>query len=439
MDRLKMLRLTCFSRNKVGDADVIRRESCRSNMSLQLAEVAQLHERSKKQESKQRADLFKMIFVIAWPIVALLTVTIMNTDRSLEQLDVIRLSGTRMQDYLAVIKEMQKERGMTAFYLGSGENEQVFANLQTQRAATDVAVHVLNELEWTDMHLENITLFSNEELVSYILQHRDRINTDPFNVSVNQNINFYTDIIQVFIGFIRRSLENPSGSVWKTYVAMSAVVSATDSAGIQRALGSTMFALCSAEFHDYFIDLESAHQVDLKAASQYREQTQASLDHRLDSDPMLIPNIRRMKAQITSYEVENLCSNASNVDNIELGQFWFANMTAYLGHVLAEVTAITQEISSAFDDDISVLTNDVILQASILAVSTVMCFVITAWYITCLRRMMSHVQGIAQHSLQMSNQLGDEQRKTARLLYEILPKGIARESNRRSPSLHVDL
>ena len=310
---------------------------------------------------------------------------------------------------------------MTAFYLGSGEDPDVFESLAKQRTLTTRATEMLKDHEWFEIKLKETVLTDLEALKKYIKKHRENVNKHAQNVTVTQNIEFYTEIIQVFIGYIRRVVENPP------QVAMSALVSATDSTGIQRALGSTMLAQCSADYLDWFIRLESEKQADFQTAYQYRSNTERSLKQRLASDPELLTDIEQMKEMFFSYEFES-CDVTSDVDNIEIGEKWFSRLTQYLDNVLAEASEVFDEIKLTFDEETTSLQNDVILQACILAVSTVMCLIVTVWYVTCIRRMTSRVQRIAQHSLEMSRELGQEQRKTARLLYEILPKGIASNS-----------
>ena len=211
------------------------------------------------------------------------------------------------------------------------------------------------------------------------------------------------------------------------YVALVAMVEATDAVGVQRALGSAILASCSDQHLAWFLQLDVKHSDHLSTAFAFSESTHQLFDDRFDAG-QLLADIADMKVDILSFKTPSNCLNQST-ENLELSLRWFANITLYLDNIIDVAHVITTDIEHAFDLLTANIRNDVTINAIVMTLATVACLATTIWYVSCVKAMTRSITSAAMSMHAKSKELTLEKRRTEALLFEILPREVARKSH----------
>ncbi|RXK00517.1 hypothetical protein CRU98_04990 [Arcobacter sp. CECT 8986] len=144
-----------------------------------------------------------------------------------------------------LIHETQKERGMTAGYLGS-KGKKFKNSLSNQRELTNEKFANLKEI-FSNMDKS----FLGKASLAYINASMEKLeklqNTrnlvDSLNISGKEAINYYTDINKHLLDFIARTSSLSSNSkITKDILSYYNFLMAKERAGIERAVGSNTFA-----------------------------------------------------------------------------------------------------------------------------------------------------------------------------------------------------
>jgi len=191
----------------------------------------------------------KLLLNVIIPIITIIIIVLvaitghLNTKNKYEDFNKIVKLDAKIS---LLVHELQKERGVSAGYLAS--NGQNFTTkLSTQRANTDVK---LDELQ---VYLKNIdmkevllpktfntlqTALNNAKLLN---DERKKIST--IEISIQESINFYTNINSIFLNFIAQTSKQAVDSeLTYTTIAYYNFLQSKERAGIERAIGSSTFS-----------------------------------------------------------------------------------------------------------------------------------------------------------------------------------------------------
>ncbi len=145
----------------------------------------------------------------------------------------------------ALIHELQKERGRTAGFISSGWQKRFGTALNKQRNLSDPAISAylkaVAELDIARIAPElESELASITKRLSEVLAHRAKV--DQNDMTVANNVAFYTDIIYDLIHLITHMAElSPSKSLSAELIPFLYLVRAKEYAGLERAFGSALF------------------------------------------------------------------------------------------------------------------------------------------------------------------------------------------------------
>jgi len=145
----------------------------------------------------------------------------------------------------ALVHETQKERGFTAGYLGSSGRK--FSNeLNNQRELTNEKLKDLKQ-NLTMIHLNIISNESNEILQNVLAKfdnlNQTRIKIDKFNIQATNAISYYTNINTALLNTISSTVKVSNDPViTKEIIAYSSFLLSKERAGIERAIGASVFA-----------------------------------------------------------------------------------------------------------------------------------------------------------------------------------------------------
>ncbi|WP_353979692.1 nitrate- and nitrite sensing domain-containing protein [Salinicola endophyticus] len=190
----------------------------------------------------------KFLLVLALPILAMLYFAIEGTierQRVATEMDRLYTSASLAQQAGNLVHELQRERGMTAGFLGS--QGKIFGKrLQAQRSASDQRVtRLLDTLTTIDRQqlsqAADASLAEAEEDLSELSTMRQRV--DTLQIPLAQALSYYTGVDNALIR-LAGQLGHQTGNadIARRLTAYYELLKAKDLAGIERALLANTFA-----------------------------------------------------------------------------------------------------------------------------------------------------------------------------------------------------
>ncbi|MDZ7817470.1 MAG: nitrate- and nitrite sensing domain-containing protein [Aliarcobacter sp.] len=192
---------------------------------------------------KQKLILIMLIpLTVVILLAAKLAVDSYRTSSNLKSLDKVVVLSTKIG---ALVHETQKERGMTAGFLGSS-GEKFKDELPKQRINVDERLRELNDFlnsfnknEYSPEFIENLN--SGLEKLKNLSNTRDGVNS--FSIKTPLAIGYYTDVNRLLLNVIGTitKLSN-SANVSQELVSYMNFLLSKERAGIERAVGTNTFA-----------------------------------------------------------------------------------------------------------------------------------------------------------------------------------------------------
>ena len=192
---------------------------------------------------KQKLILIMLIpLIVVILLAAKLAIDSFSTSKNLRALDRVVILSTKIG---ALVHEAQKERGMTAGFLGSS-GEKFKVELPAQRLNVDEKLKELNTLlntfnknEYSSEFLENLNLSLKK--IEDLNNTRNGINSLSLNAGIA--IGYYTDLNKLLLNVIGSitKLSN-SATVSQQLVSYMNFLLSKERAGIERAVGTNTFA-----------------------------------------------------------------------------------------------------------------------------------------------------------------------------------------------------
>ncbi len=228
----------------------------------------------------------KIYLLIALPIAGLLFFFGLYTLTQYERVEhasktvpIVKISNSTT----SLIHELQKERGMTSAYLASANKDDVTALLKTQRELTDIQQHIFND------HLQYLLALEDQREAVDLMKNASRElkrlevhrkEADNHSITINQNINYYTNVIRLMmraISAISHSIERDAlTSQLSTYRTLMLL---KDYSGLERAIGSAMIAkgIYDPQLYRQFVDIVARqegviNEFETQATPEQRQQ-----------------------------------------------------------------------------------------------------------------------------------------------------------------------
>ncbi|EDP72984.1 nitrate- and nitrite sensing domain-containing protein, partial [Hydrogenivirga sp. 128-5-R1-1] len=215
----------------------------------------------------------KVLILSVIPLLAILIYTsifLYDHYKSYSESQIIENSVHLATKISAVVHELQKERGRTAGYLGSGGKKFKF-ELQQQRQLTDQKINqlksYLNQVDKDEIPQSTYTKLQTA------LSELNRLNlirsqVDSLSIPVEEAINYYTNLNKLFLETIGSFAKNSSdATITKELTAYTDFLFAKERMGIERAVLSAVFAENSftPALYTKFISLLSEQKAFLTA------------------------------------------------------------------------------------------------------------------------------------------------------------------------------
>ncbi|MDN3558531.1 methyl-accepting chemotaxis protein [Vreelandella neptunia] len=269
-----------------------------------------------------------------------------------------------------LVHELQRERGMSAAFLGSNGNN-FRAELPDQRRETDKRLNEFNtytaSLVFTDADAEvQAQVNQANSLLKELTTHRQRV--DSQDIVGEQSNGYYTSINNFLISIVSQlTFSVEQGEVIRQLNAYYNLLNIKELAGIERAMLTTAFSTdaMSSDMHSNLLSLTGRSSVYISSFNSFaNESIQNELAGVLASD--LAQNLLEMRG----IAIEQGTAGNFNVDH----QQWFEQQTALIdriavvGQKAAEVLLETAQ--NLRDKAVSELTYYLVLSlaAAILAI-----------------------------------------------------------------------
>ncbi|VXC69995.1 Chemotaxis protein (Tlpb) [Oceanicaulis sp. 350] len=185
-----------------------------------------------------------------------------------------------------LVHQLQRERGRSAGFVGSQGGDTYRRALQTQRDETDSALSQYRTARTTaaaslnQPHLEDV-LHQVDEHLAQLVTHRQRI--DGLNLNLGQAVGPYTQTISAMLESVAElSHLGKSSDLSSQMIGLLNLMSAKESAGIERAVGSNIFASRSVtpDRHQLALNLMARQTAFF---TEFRELMGADWAQRLDT------------------------------------------------------------------------------------------------------------------------------------------------------------
>ena len=212
---------------------------------------------------KSKLMLQTIVPIVAIIILSLIVVGINITN--VNNLEKLQRSSKLLSSISLLVHETQKERGMTAGFLGSG-GKSFKEKLPAQRATTDTRyqelLQTLKEINLQEIDLKSAqTLDTALQDISKIQQIRSEV--DALTIEGPKAIAYYTNMNAKFLNtIVKISNKSSSPEITKQMIAYLNFLMAKERAGIERAVGTNITSTdyFKADFRQKFSNLISAQE-----------------------------------------------------------------------------------------------------------------------------------------------------------------------------------
>lgn len=274
---------------------------------------------------KGKITIQSLVSVIA--ILLLLAVVINFTNNKVNDLENIKKSSKLLSSISLLIHETQKERGMTAGFLGSN-GESFKDKLPEQRILTNEKLenlkNILNKIDIKEIDAN--TYESISLALTDISQINDiRTSVDNLDIKGSKAIAYYTNMNGKFLNtIVKISNFSKSPQVTKEIIAYLNFLISKERAGIERAVGTniTTTDYFLPGFRAKFSSLITSQDSYLESFNDYASnEAKAFLKDKFNNKSVL--EVQRMR---------NIILEANEIGGFNVdSQYWFDTITSKLG------------------------------------------------------------------------------------------------------------
>jgi methyl-accepting chemotaxis protein len=272
----------------------------------------------------------KLLLLVSFPLIALLYFSAnavynsYTTGQHVQNATRLTQMATKIS---ALVHETQKERGMTAGYLGSKGKK--FANeLPNQRVLTNKAYENFLKFNKTiDYSIYPKKFKSRMDKAIYMMDNLSPIRSqvDKLDITTAKAIGYYTKNNSLFLGMINASVKlNKVPEVIKDVAAFNAFLQAKERAGIERAVGANSLALdkFGPNMRSKFMNLIAAQDSYLRTFKGYSSDIENGYFNKTMVGPDIDEVNRIRKVLIDAKEMGGFNTNP---------EYWFKTITKKIG------------------------------------------------------------------------------------------------------------
>ncbi|MDT8445608.1 MAG: nitrate- and nitrite sensing domain-containing protein [bacterium] len=210
----------------------------------------------------------RLIWMVSLPLIGLMGFAAVELSRQYQlsgQIEQVRGLTVFSTVSSALVHELQKERGMSAGYLGSGGKDFGKA-LGEQRKLTDERLRALQQF-WEDfdqaMGGDAFTGKTQAALASLAALTRTRQEISQLKLPIGQALGYYSGIIADLIGAVETAIQKtPDAEMARRLAAYAAFLQHKEQAGVMRAVLSNTLArgAFAPGLYERYLNLRSKHE-----------------------------------------------------------------------------------------------------------------------------------------------------------------------------------
>lgn len=336
-----------------------------------------------------------------------------------------------------LVHELQRERGMSTNFLGTNFSTMTtILEIGLFRGKTDAMV---NNAVWPQNGIKFYdSSWSSEILQVSLNEHRNLV--DQRKIHYFHNLEFYNNLTSALIMHITQSISIPNDAKIQRLVdGSNALLSWTDDAGIQRALGTIFYTGCgwsSTRLERWFILLQGRTTSFLDTATSYSHRVQIEYNAiRYSSAISVFISNHQSNDLFTIYQMS--CDSLSEQQKDEKSLDWFNNMTLYIDALFNIRKEANIDINSSLEDLHAKTEFQFILFLSTLIIAIIVSGIMSIWYTYCITKLTSSLATYVQTAKLKGEQLEKEKKITESILNQMMPKKIARDLRLGKP-LHAE-
>ena len=274
--------------------------------------------------------------------------------------------------YSELVHELQKERGMTAGFLGS-KGTKFGSNLRTQRQNTDQK-RTKNTSFWHEQDFKRNEVVQLNSAIEHALQQIDTIRqqVDAQKISIGEAIGYYSQLNKDLLSVAVINAEiSTDALVTKETIAYYNFLQGKERAGIERAVLSNTFAKneFSAGMFAKFITLVSEQNTFFNGFKSFSNAENITFfDQQLDNDA--VKEVTKMRT------IANNKQSDLGVD----AEYWFAQSTARIGQLKKIENHLGSKILTLVEtkqnDAFNTMMADIVVSALLIVVAFAISFYI---------------------------------------------------------------
>jgi hypothetical protein len=325
-----------------------------------------------------------------------------------------------------LVHHLQNERDLSMLYL-SVIGPETKAFLLHEYAITDKFIEGLQY--WPEnLDKYNREVFrSKSQLLSHIGRHRRNIEGSTIDLEHR----FYSSIIDAMVIWGYESIkESKFAVIWKSVVAFQKVTMAKENLGVERAFGTMFFAQGGFETHEQFEIYNINYfgfQQNYASARIYSPNVDYLNSHTEVNMSVTISNYR---TYIREFGEE---SRDPFKANIPAARCYYDNITMYLDTLLNLQTTLGYTCMSHLTRLAEKSKATIIINSSLLVFVLLSCTLVIFYT----ENLTSNIQKFAVILVDRTKELSHEKKKTDSLLYQMIPKSVAKKM-KKNDSLNAE-
>ncbi|XP_060563891.1 guanylate cyclase alpha-like [Ruditapes philippinarum] len=373
----------------------------------------------------KRFQLIKILCLTVIPIMGVWGFTMYSLSDSVKSksdIEVAKRSMTVVVMLGRLIHRLQRERDMSVLYLSDlGPGTKTF--LLAEYIATDDALQRLSIWPGELKVSPREEFRSKANLMTYISQHRNSLN--PATVDLYVEINFYSSITREFLEWLVENIKGSGfGSTWKTLVAYQKITRCKENIGVERAYGAMFYAyggfpswsdfeFYNEQIHDFKYNYKTAVFYSALVVPLHTEEVKEIKSSGLNITSIM--NTYRYEIQYHDPQ-KNYTSN-------EKAKWFFDNMTEYLDSLLL----IQEEVAHRISEEVDIVLAQVVFKVVVYAVLVVVVIGMCPIIMFSSEALASDIQKYTQTLVHKTTELNIEKHKADTLIFQMVPKSIAKK------------
>jgi methyl-accepting chemotaxis protein len=313
--------------------------------------------------------LSKLILLPGMLLVLLIIIDTMSAYRGIQQASVIQQNATLVQQSSNLVHELQKERGMSAGFLGS--NGQAFkSELAKQRKTTDQNIIGLRNTLGSSEYDPKITGDAKQLLQNLSGLSGIRSRVDQLSIPLGEALSFYTNNNKTSLDLtaeINRGINN--ADIRSQFATLYNFAYGKEQAGVERAVLSNAFGRGSftPALYSRFIALTTKQDSYMKAALS-------------SADDKFKPIMNKLLTSNEQRTVESFRERANNAQGqlTDSATDWFAAATARINQLKMTEEALIEQINQNASSNASSARNLIIIEIIILIIAIAVTYILSS-------------------------------------------------------------